>query len=201
MRAGNILEDAIGGIQDAAKDAIAAAGKGVMDATASAVTGMDEQERDVLVGKMMSGRTDFNDYLKMTMLMQNQGGVGGMMNSVASVPGLQKALGVEAGAGQSEETEAKLQDYSTIIGAMTPEQRENPGFYLFSENKDKNIAALAEASAQPEEKVTKFLGEFKTMRFIFTKLGAGKMQGKSKDQVAKEIEKELEKEDGKAKIP
>jgi len=185
-RASNPLEGAI----DAVKGAAAAAGSKLLEASADAVTGMTESERNELTGRMMGGRTDFNDYVKMTMLMQNQGGIGGIASSLGSVQGLDKltgAMGIQEGDG----SEKKLEEYCTVISAMTPQQRESPGFFLFSESKEENIQGLIKASDMPEETVRTFLGDFERMRFVFLKLGEGMRSGKSNNQISKEIDEEL----------
>jgi len=185
-RASNPLEGAL----DMVKGAAAEAGAKFLDASASAVTGMSTQERDELTARMMGGRTDFNDYVKMTMLLKNKGGIGGLATTLSSVQGLDKLEGA-MGMAQGDESEKKLETYCTIISAMTPEQRESPGMFIFSEAKEENIQGLIKASEVPEETVRAFLGEFESMRFVFLKLGAGMREGKSHDKIAKEIDQEL----------
>ncbi|CAK0800679.1 unnamed protein product [Prorocentrum cordatum] len=170
--------------------AAAEAGAKFLDASASAVTGMSTQDRAGRAHGQDDGRTDFNDYVKMTMLLKNKGGIGGLATTLSSVQGLDKLEGA-MGMAQGDESEKKLETYCTIISAMTPEdQRESPGMFIFSEAKEENIQGLIKASEVPEETVRAFLGEFESMRFVFLKLGAGMREGKSHDKIAKEIDQE-----------
>jgi len=172
-------------------------GKGIMNAASEAVTGMSNEERDKLVEKMMGGNMDFNDYFKMTLMMQSQGGVGGIMSSVNNVPGLKQTLGMDDT--NVGEAEAKLEQYSKIIAAMSEEEREQPGYFLVGEGASARISAFVEKSELEQAVVEEFFEQFRKMKTFFTKMGAGVRQGKSRDQVAKEMEQEAKAEEAKAK--
>jgi len=180
VRMYGILDDVGKGIQDAGKGII----KGAADAAAEAVSGMTEEERDALLRKMQSGRTDFNDFLKMTLMLQKEGGVSGMMNTVTKMPGLSEGLGLDNQ--DLSEAEKKLALYSKVIDVMTEDEREQPGYFLLGAQARANVEKLAEKSGLAVELIDGFLDEFKSMSTFLTKMGAGK----DMDTIMKEMERE-----------
>jgi len=170
-------------------------GKGILDAAASAATGMSTKERDGLVAKLLGGNMDFNDFLTMFMMMKNQGGATTVLNSASSIPGLKSRLGLDTAA--AEDTEAELATASKIIAAMTEEEREQPGYYLVGDAARARISALATKAEVEEVAVDAFLKKFSSMKDFFIRLGVGVSEGKSQEQVAKEMEREA-KEEGKS---
>merc|ERR1712060_907481 len=112
---------------------------------------------DQLISKMMSGSMDFNDYLKMTLMMKSGGGAQAVVDTVGKVPGLQKALNMDKG--DTDATDAKIQEYSKLLGAMTETEREQPGLFMLGANARANVARLAEKAEVSEEFVDQFLSE------------------------------------------
>jgi len=186
IRRANMIEDALA----SAKDAITNAGKSVLDGAITATTGMDSAERDELMTKMTAGMMDFDDYVKMTSMMNDQGGIAGTINRLGSFSGLTEKMGIK----NTDESQKELQVYCNIIGAMTEEQRTQPALFLFVQDKEENMAELANAAEVELAVVKKFIGQFKAMRTMFVKIGAGQKSGLSNRAIEKQIEQALEKD-------
>jgi hypothetical protein len=185
---------------DTVKGAVTDAGRSVFNSAANAVTGMEEKERDELMGRLSLGQNDFNDYLKMIMLMKERGGIGGLASSLGSIPGIQKAVGLDEEEAGKMGSEEKLQAYAEIIAAMPEEYRGSPGFYLYSESKEDNINKLKEACGQDPELVDRFFDEFEKQQYVFKRLSAGVREGREPEQVMKEITMEMDEKEKMANL-
>jgi len=165
-------------------------GQGIMKSAASTVTGMEEEERDALIQKLMGGQMDFNDYITMSVMMQRQGGSMGILNTINNIGGMKEALGM-ADDVDTEDAEDKMQKYSKIVGAMTEEQRANPGYFTVGSGAEKNVAKLVETCEVEEVEeatVKQFLKEFSRMKGFFLRIGAGMREGKSQEELGQEME-------------
>jgi len=181
-----LLDDLGKGIEDV--------GKGIMKSATDTVTGMSEEERDSLLQKLMAGNMDFNDYVTMSVMMQRQGGAMGIMSTLSNIKGLKENLGMEDNV-DTDDAESKLAQYSKIVGAMTEEQRANPGYYTVSSGAEENIKTLVNVSEVEEVTVRQFMKEFSRMQGFMLRIGQGMKENKDQETLGREIEQWMKEED------
>ena len=92
---------------------------------------IDEDDMMGLMEKMMSGKFNYNDYLKQLKMIKRMGSLGGIMKMI---PGMNKALkGVDIDDKQTVFIEA-------IISSMTKEERKNPKLISQSSSRRRRVA-------------------------------------------------------------
>jgi len=92
---------------------------------------IDEDDMMGLMEKMMSGKFNYNDYLKQMKMIKRMGSLGGIMKLI---PGMNKMLG------KQEIDEKQLVFVEAIIGSMTKAERKNPKLIANSSSRRRRIA-------------------------------------------------------------
>jgi len=92
---------------------------------------IDEDDMMGLMEKMMSGKLNYNDYLKQMKMIKKMGSLGGIMKLI---PGMNKMLG------KQEIDEKQLVFVEAIIGSMTKAERKDPKLIANSSSRRRRIA-------------------------------------------------------------
>jgi signal recognition particle subunit SRP54 len=92
---------------------------------------IDEDDMMGLMEKMMSGKFNYNDYLKQLKMIKKMGSLGGIMKMI---PGMNKAL-----KGQQVD-EKQLVYVEAIISSMTKAERKNPKLISQSSSRRRRVA-------------------------------------------------------------
>jgi len=153
--------------------------------------GLGEEERDELMAKCASGDMNFDDFMKVSAVINRMGGAKGavgMLSKFASVPGAEDADGGEA--------DKKLKEWEVVMNAMQEDERKDPNLLLgaAAAEKKQRIARIAQNAGIETEDVEAFLNEFSGLKKLFGKLGSGKSFDEAGKELAEEkVEEELAK--------
>jgi signal recognition particle subunit SRP54 len=93
---------------------------------------IDEDDMMSIMEKMMSGKFNYNDYVKQLKMIKRMGSLGGIMKLI---PGMGKAL-----KGQDID-EKQLVYVEAMISSMTKEERKNPHLIAQSSSRRRRVAA------------------------------------------------------------
>ncbi|KAJ0088840.1 hypothetical protein Patl1_32544 [Pistacia atlantica] len=128
---------------------------------------MQQEDAEELQKKIMSSKFDFNDFLKQTRTVAR---MGSMSRVIGMIPGMAKVTPA-----QVREAEKSLKMMEAMIGAMTPEERENPELLAESPTRRKRIA---QESGKTEQQVSQLVAQLFQMRVRMKNL-MGVMEGGS----------------------
>jgi signal recognition particle subunit SRP54 len=93
---------------------------------------IDEDDMMGMMEKMMSGKFNYNDYLKQLKMVKKMGSLGGLMNMIPGMSKMTKGVDVD---------EKQLVYVEAMISSMTKEERKNPKLISGSSSRRRRVAS------------------------------------------------------------
>eukprot|EP00929_Paragymnodinium_shiwhaense_P061602 TRINITY_DN30779_c0_g1_i1.p1 TRINITY_DN30779_c0_g1~~TRINITY_DN30779_c0_g1_i1.p1 ORF type:complete len:335 (-),score=82.47 TRINITY_DN30779_c0_g1_i1:131-1135(-) len=154
---------------------------------APAAKPITQDENEALLKKCQMGQMDFNDFLRVIMEADRQGGTSKVINQESPQMLNNAVPGAQLNSDEAAQVDGKFAKFSAILQAMTPAHRANPDAFLAPNAKARKLVEdVAAASGQPVSFVNEFLNEFQGTRSMFAKLSSGKTM----EQATREVQEE-----------
>ena len=131
---------------------------------------IDEDDMMGMMEKMMSGKFNYNDYVKQLKMIKRMGSLGGIMKLI---PGMGKAL-----KGQ-EIDEKQLVYVEAMISSMTKEERKKPHLIAQSSSRRRRIAQGSGKSVSDVNKLIQTMDQQATMMKRMSQMDPSKMNTKN----------------------
>ncbi len=148
---------------------------------------VDESDMMNLMEKMMSGKYNYNDYLKQLKMIRRMGSLGGILKLI---PGMSQAL-------KKQDIDDKQLIYiEAIINSMTKEERKNPKLIQRSSSRRRRIANGSGRRVSEVNKLIESLDAQTRMMKQFSRMDPNKLNQQSALQSMKKVK---QKKKGKGK--
>ncbi len=124
---------------------------------------MDREEAESQSKKLLSGKFDFEDFLKQMQMIKKMGPISGLLGMI---PGLNKQL---QGANLSELDDGVLSRVEAMITSMTGQERRNPRLL----QNPSRARRIARGSGMTQQDVQKLVKQFNQMQKMMKQMGKG----------------------------
>ncbi len=149
---------------------------------------IDEDDMMSLMEKMMSGKYNYNDYLKQLKMISKMGSLGGMMKLI---PGMNKAL-------KGQNIDEKQTVYiKALIQSMTKAERKNPKLISRSSSRRRRVAKGAGRSVSDVNRLIQTLEQQGQMMKRMASMDPSKMNSASAMNALKNTKQKQKKGKGK----
>ena len=143
-----------------------------------------------MMEKMMSGKFNYNDYVKQLRMIKRMGSLGGIMKLI---PGMGKAL-----KGQDID-EKQLVYIEAMISSMTKEERKNPRLIAQSSSRRRRVARGSGKSVSDVNRLIQTLDQQTTMMKRMSSMDPSKMNTRNPLAAMQQAQPQKKKGKGKKK--